>query len=181
MKNKKTMQVILPVALVLIGVTAFAASNAMQSRQVDTNPSTSNATNIGASSTQLNTQPTLVPVTNSDVPKTARQPEPGSAGQGQYVVYSDGIIDKTEGTKILFFHASWCTQCRDLEKDIKAKGVPAGVTIIKVDYENSQDLKKKYEVKLQTTLVKVDDNGNLLKKYVAYQEPSVQSVIENLL
>lgn len=101
--------------------------------------------------------------------------------QGSYVDYSEDVIAKTAGTKILFFHAPWCPQCRDLDASIKQESVPAGVTIIKVDYDSNQKLRQQYEVMIQTTLVKVDDQGNLIKKYVAYDEPNLASVKRNLL
>lgn len=102
-------------------------------------------------------------------------------GAGTYIDYSPDAIVKTSGTKILFFYAPWCSQCRALEKDIKEKGVPDDVTIIKVDYDTNQSLRQKYGVTIQTTLVKIDDNGNLIEKYVAYDEPTIDSVKKNLL
>lgn len=99
----------------------------------------------------------------------------------QYVNYSDELLANTTNTKIIFFHAPWCPQCRQIEKDIIASGVPSGVTILKADYDTSQELRQKYGVTIQTTLVKVDDQGNLIEKYVAYDEPTLESIKENLL
>ncbi len=104
-----------------------------------------------------------------------------SVSGSQYVTYSDDIVAKTSGTKILFFHAPWCPQCRALEASIKAGTIPTGVTIIKVDYDSHQALRQQYGVTIQTTLVKVDDTGNLIKKYVAYDEPTLSAVSQNLL
>lgn len=100
---------------------------------------------------------------------------------GAYINYQTDSIAKTSGTKLLYFHAPWCPQCRQLEADIKASGVPSGVTIIKVDYDSSQALRRQYGVTLQTTLVKIDDAGQEIKKYVAYDDPSIASVIKALL
>lgn len=100
---------------------------------------------------------------------------------GAYVDYSETVIANTPGTKILFFHAPWCPQCRALEASIKSRTIPTGVTIIKVDYDTNQALRQKYGVTIQTTLVKVDDSGNLIKKYVAYDEPTLETIKENLL
>lgn len=100
---------------------------------------------------------------------------------GMYKEYSEDVFAATSGTKILFFHASWCPQCRQLEADIKSGTIPDGVTIFKVDYDNSQKLRQKYGVTLQTTLVKVDDKGNEIKKFVAYDEPSLEALVRNLL
>lgn len=117
---------------------------------------------------------TPVPTVSTTSPAPASQP-------GAYVSYSDTIIADTKGTKILFFHAPWCPQCRSLESSIKEATLPDGVTIIKTDYDSNQSLRQKYGVTLQTTLVKVDDDGNLIEKYVAYNEPSYNSVKDNLL
>lgn len=102
--------------------------------------------------------------------------------KGQYIAYTPDVITKTPGKKILFFHAPWCPQCRMLDGDIKKTELPDNLTIIKVDYDSNQDLRQEYGVTLQTTLVMVDDSGELVKKYVAYNEPSYQVAIkENLL
>jgi thiol-disulfide isomerase/thioredoxin len=114
-------------------------------------------------------------------PSQPEQPSEAKPVPGSYVDYKEGVIAATSGTKLLFFHASWCPQCRALEADIKQKGVPSGVTIIKVDYDTSQKLRQQYGVTLQTTVVRVDDNGNLVKKFVAYDDPSLGAIITNLL
>lgn len=100
---------------------------------------------------------------------------------GAYVNYSSSAIAESSGTKLLFFHAQWCPQCRAIEADIKQDGVPAGVTIIKVDYDTNQALRQKYGITLQTTFVRIDDQGNLVEKFVAYDEPTLDSVKKNLL
>jgi thiol-disulfide isomerase/thioredoxin len=118
---------------------------------------------------------------NDSADQAARQSPPASETAGVYIDFEEGIIERTEGTKLLFFHAPWCPQCRMLDADIKAKGVPADVTIIKVDYDTSQSLRQKYGVTLQTTIVHVDDQGELVKKFVAYDDPSLAAVVENVL
>ena len=118
--------------------------------------------------------------TQSTAPAGGNGAQPNNSA-GSYVDYSDNVIASTSGTKLLFFHAPWCPQCRALEADIKSQGVPAGVTIIKVDYDTMQELRQKYGVTIQTTIVKVDDSGNLVDKYVAYDYPNLQSVVDNLL
>lgn len=118
---------------------------------------------------------------NSPTPNNISRPAEGSVAAGTYVNYTEDVIAQTSGTKVLFFHATWCQQCQAIEADIRAKGVPSGVTIIKVDYDSNQQLKKKYGVNLQTTLVRVDDSGGLVKKYVAYDEPNLSAIVRNLL
>lgn len=106
------------------------------------------------------------------------QTEPNTSGQ--YIDYSADTVANTDGRKWLFFHAPWCPQCRALEADIESRGVPEGLTIFKVDYDTSTDLKQKYGVTLQTTVVEIDDQGNEIEKFVAYDDPSLGAVLDAL-
>lgn len=88
------------------------------------------------------------------------------AQPGEFVYYADGTLAYAEtGDVILFFHADWCPSCRALENDINANlsSIPDGVSIQKIDYDTATDLKKKYGVVRQHTLVQVDESGNLIK------------------
>lgn len=100
---------------------------------------------------------------------------------GEYRNYSEEAVLATTGTKLLFFHAPWCPQCRSIETSIEQDGLPEGVTVFKVDYDSNQDLRQKYGVTIQTTFVLVDDSGNKIDSYVAYQEPTFASVERELL
>ncbi len=115
------------------------------------------------------------------LPSTDSSTSESSSAKGKYVDYSSSVIANTSGTKVLFFHAPWCPQCRAIEADIKKSGVPNGITIIKTDYDSNQKLRQKYGVTLQTTFVLVNDSGELVDKYVAYNEPTFESVKTNLL
>lgn len=105
----------------------------------------------------------------------------GKARPGEYVEYSSELVASTPGEKLLFFHADWCPQCVALEEDIEASGVPDGVTIFKVDYDSNQDLRQEYGVTIQTSVVKVDDNGDKVDSYVAYEDPTLDNVAAALL
>ena len=88
---------------------------------------------------------------------------------GNYIAYAPEQIASAaaNGKVVLFFHASWCPTCRNLDTDIKAhlKDIPSNLTILDVDYDNSAELKKKYGVTYQHTFVEVDANGTLIKKW----------------
>lgn len=87
---------------------------------------------------------------------------------GSYETYSaEKIAMATNGDVVLFFHASWCPSCRQVDADIKAnlKDIPSGLTILDVDYDTSSALKQKYGVTYQHTFVQVDAQGNQLKKW----------------
>lgn len=128
--------------------------------------------------------PDAAPTASSSPPaETTPTPEVTAPGTtpGAYVEYSDDAIAQAEGRVLLFFHAPWCPQCRSVESDILAEGVPAGVTIVKVDYDSRQDLRQRYGVTLQTTFVEVDAGGAELQKHVAYDDPHLAAVIAAML
>ena len=71
------------------------------------------------------------------------------------------------GDVVLFFHASWCPSCRLLASNIEKNlaDIPAGLTILKTDYDSENALKQKYGVTYQHTIVQVDSVGNMIKKW----------------
>ena len=87
---------------------------------------------------------------------------------GSYEAYGADKVARAEtGDVVIFFHASWCPSCRGLNSSIEGnlKSIPEGVTILKADYDKETELKKKYGVTTQHTLVQVDKNGNMIKKW----------------
>jgi thiol-disulfide isomerase/thioredoxin len=96
---------------------------------------------------------------------------------GAYLDYSDGAIEATAGPKVLFFHASWCPKCRQIDEELRAAGAPDGLTVFKVDYDSRTDLRQKYGVTLQTTVVFVDDRGEPISSTVLYDDPSIASLV----
>ncbi len=165
---RKPAIIITSLAVVIIAAVGFIATRPQSDMKKDKQSSASapaKTNNMG-----VDQQPTEAPV----------PAEQDNSVPGAYIGYSDGIIAKTAGQKVLFFHAPWCPQCRSIEKDINQQGVPDGVVVIKVDYDSRQDLRQKYGVTLQTTFVKIDDQGNSTQKYTAYNEPTFASVKSNL-
>ncbi len=98
---------------------------------------------------------------------------------GRYTDYSEDKVDDYAAT-ILFFHASWCVECRGFEMAINSKGVPDDVQILKIDYDSSQDLRQRYGVTIQSTFVRVDKNGDKQKSWTGYgKEKTVDAILEN--
>lgn len=137
---------------------------------------------VGAIVYLVATKPEVVkaPATTSPATEQPANETPETPIKGAYIDYSSQALAAAEGRKVLFFHASWCPQCRDLEASIKTQGVPNGMTIFKVNYDTATDLKQRYGVTLQTTIVEVDDQGNQITKHVAYDEPSLPAVLKAL-
>lgn len=93
--------------------------------------------------------------------------EDPSVVSGSYVDYDNVTLASLDGNIVLDFYASWCPSCRKLEKDIEASlgDIPSNLTIVKVNYDTETDLKSQYGVTRQHTLVQVDNQGNLIKKW----------------
>ncbi|HEX5797646.1 MAG TPA: thioredoxin family protein [Candidatus Saccharimonadales bacterium] len=132
--------------------------------------------------TKESTAPDSASSTSSSGSDSARSDDRITGG-GQYLVYSEEVLANAPGQKVLFFHAPWCPQCRSIERTIleNKNSIPKGVSIIKVDYDSNQALRQKYGVTIQTTFVKIDDSGNLIDKYVAYNEPTIEAVNRDFL
>lgn len=100
---------------------------------------------------------------------------------GSYETYDPSKITKAKDGKIvLFFRASWCPSCKALDKDIRdhLNAIPGNVTILDVDYDKYADLKKKYGIVTQHTLVQVDESGNELQKWVGV--PTLSDLVNEL-
>ncbi|MEJ1154357.1 thioredoxin family protein [Microbacterium marmarense] len=112
--------------------------------------------------------------------ESTSEPAADSVTPGAYVEYSEAALASAEGTPVLFFHATWCPQCRALDEDIRASGMPDGITILKVDYDSNQDLRQQYGVTQQTTLVELDSAGNALTTFIPYEDPSLDFALAGL-
>lgn len=117
------------------------------------------------------------PMQTPDQATSSATPEAAEPMAGAYLDYTDGAIEATAGPKALFFHAPWCPKCRALDEDLQSSGPPDGLTIFKVDYDSRGDLRQKYGVTLQTTIVFLDDAGEVLSSVVLYDDPSVDSLV----
>ncbi|PIT90358.1 MAG: hypothetical protein COU22_02605 [Candidatus Komeilibacteria bacterium CG10_big_fil_rev_8_21_14_0_10_41_13] len=87
---------------------------------------------------------------------------------GSYEAYAPEKLAKADnGNVVLFFHANWCPTCRALNSSLEGSlsEIPSDLTILKTDYDSETALKQKYGVTYQHTLVKIDSQGNMLKKW----------------
>lgn len=100
---------------------------------------------------------------------------------GRYINYDESVLSNIKyNSTILFFHASWCVECRAFDAKLNDEQLPVGVQVLKVDYDARQDLRQKYDVTIQTTFVRVNASGDKLTKWVGYgKDKSVSAIIEN--
>ena len=99
--------------------------------------------------------------------------------KGSFVDYNSNknlLANADKGNVILFFSASWCPTCKALNADLNSKldAIPSNLTILKLDYDSETALKQKYGVTQQHTLIKVDSQGNLIKKTTGL--PTLESI-----
>lgn len=89
---------------------------------------------------------------------------------GAYITLADYESNKdayTNSDIVLFFNASWCSTCKEARENLEADpaAIPAGLTIVTVDFDDSDELKRKYGVTIQHTFVQVDAEGNEIAKW----------------
>lgn len=112
---------------------------------------------------------------------TAAEEDVTETVPGSYIDYADYVNDAEsyQGSDVvLFFHASWCSTCHAAEQSIVSTGVSDGLTIVKVDYDSSQDLKQQHGVTLQHTFVQVDSDGQQKAKFVG--QTTVDDIVAQL-
>lgn len=101
--------------------------------------------------------------------QTMNNEETESSKLWVYTDYSPEALKNASWNIVLFFHADWCPTCQAIEKDILSKEVPSGLTILKVDYDTATDLKKKYNVLTQSSFVQVDNEWNMIKRWISWR------------
>ncbi|MEL0626473.1 thioredoxin family protein [Salinibacterium amurskyense] len=168
--NKRILAVIVALAVIVIAAVSIVAVQ-------NSNDPADTAASTGGSQVSENSGDA-----DSNVEPNANESAAiANDGGGDYVDYSPSAIADADGRVILFFHATWCPQCVSADGDIKASGVPSGITIVKVDYDTNQDLRAEYGVTQQTTFVEVDSSGAKVQdNFVAYADPTLNAVLTAL-
>ena len=84
----------------------------------------------------------------------------------QYMEHTDAAMHH-DGRTVLFFDASWCPDCQKLKNALSSEHdvIPADVTVVDVDYDSHNDLRKQYGVTMQHTFVEVDAQGNKVSSW----------------
>lgn len=101
---------------------------------------------------------------------------------GRFVEYQQALVDD-EGYNetILFFYAAWCPECRAFEQAINGGDIPAGVQILRVNYDTEDELKSQHQITLQSTFVRVNADGQQVSKWVGYgKDKSLKTIRDNI-
>lgn len=134
------------------------------------------------------TQSAPTPNEPSKRPQTQSWPEPPTVeprtivASGRYADFTtDRQMEQGFTNTILFFYASWCPECRGFDQAIQSQAIPDGTQILRINYDNSTQLKQQYGVTIQTTFVRVTSDGQFIKKWVGYgQDKSVNAILQNV-
>jgi len=149
MKNKSILPVVTVIVLIvgaIVGISVIGGDNE------DSNSNSSSSTVVQSDS--------------GSVVETETETETESTGVDRYENFGPTALADATGTKrVLFFHASWCAVCNAFEKEIEEIGIPEGITIIKANYDDERELKKRYKVSVQSTFLLLDDNEEEVRRW----------------
>ena len=98
----------------------------------------------------------------SDSPASADASAEPSVPEGRVVSYDDYEADPAayaDSDVVLYFHAPWCHECQATDAALESDGIPAGLTLVQIDYDSRTDLRQKYGVTIQHSFVLLDADG----------------------
>lgn len=86
-----------------------------------------------------------------------------------YKEYTEQAVDQAlaDGKKVaLFFHATRCPSCRALDKEINnnLSELPENTVTFKLDYDTQTELRQKYGVTMQHTIIVINENKEEVAK-----------------
>ena len=150
-------------ALIVIGVLLLLATVGVIALSGEDN--NSSITNTVTQATDPNAQEANEIDQSSSSDVETMSPQNVVTGLG-YVDYSEETLASSAGqTRIVFFHAPWCSVCNFFEGQIEEQGVPETVSILKVDFDSETELKEQYGVTVQSTFVLLDTDGNVVETW----------------
>ena len=84
----------------------------------------------------------------------------------QYQAFKDTYADSKV---VLFFNATWCPDCRAINEALTSDPgkIPAGTTVVSVDYDQHADLRQRYGVTMQHTFVQIDSSGEKVRQWTS--------------
>jgi len=183
MNKKSSIIVAVIVGALLIGGGALAYNNSQNNKEADKmamqkKDSEKKAMEASAMAKDDAMKKDVAMVKDGDTMKNAD----AMVKSGSYVTLADynaNTAKYADSKKVYFFHASWCPICQGIDKEISAdmSKIPAGVTLIKTDFDSSTQLRQKYGVTTQYTFVQVDNSGN---KTAQWSATSLDKVIAGI-
>lgn len=119
---------------------------------------------------------------------TQEQPQTTQAQlqAAQYIDYSPEKLAELEANNqayVVFFHADWCPTCKAIEANIlpEISSFPDGTVILKANYDNEKELKRRFNITYQSTIAVVDTNQNHLTTLLSPENDVLKAAIEDSL
>ncbi|PID32284.1 hypothetical protein CR970_01245 [Candidatus Saccharibacteria bacterium] len=183
--NTKQIVALMVVLLALVGGGAylFVGKDDDAASRADTNETTSTSQDNALQPAKPASE-TGAGDSDDDDAQQASPQQPAAAMPAAYVALADYNADPAkyaDATKVYYFHADWCPVCQKVDKAIVEDGaakLPDNVVLIKTDYDDNTDLRKKYGITYQYTFVQVDQDGNKVKQWTATSYDDVAKGID---
>ena len=115
-----------------------------------------------------------------------REQTSSTASAGSYIDWNQTGFDQaafeaeSDQQRWIYFHADWCPDCVALNTDIEAnlEDIPEGVLIYKISYDDNQDLRQRYGIPRQSTIIAIDSEGEKTAEILAIgSKRNLKSVI----
>ena len=108
----------------------------------------------------------------SPAPSPSAAMSHSEAASQSYITYDQYQASKdtyADSKVVLFFNATWCPDCRAInEARTSDPGkIPAGTTVVSVDYDQHADLRQRYGVTMQHTFVQIDSSGEKVRQWTS--------------
>ena len=118
----------------------------------------------------------------SPAPSPSAAMSHSEAASQSYITYDQYQASKdtyADSKVVLFFNATWCPDCRAINEALTSDPgkIPAGTTVVSVDYDQHADLRQRYGVTMQHTFVQIDTNGEKTRQWVS---TSVDALLKEL-
>lgn len=88
-----------------------------------------------------------------------------------YFVYSPKAVQDAHDTGakvVLYFWAPWCASCASLDVELidGTATLPENVVLLRIPFDTSQELRRKYAVTIQHTFIQVAPDGSVITKWI---------------
>lgn len=122
------------------------------------------------STTKENSGSGMFADTETETEQSPATTQGSNQNAGAYIPFEtyNSSKDKYANTNVvLFFNAAWCSKCKKARDNFEAsrKQIPEDLTIVMVDFDTSIELRKRYGVTVQHTLIQIDRAGEVLAKW----------------
>ncbi len=165
----------------ILSISAITSLSACDTQSDNIDNATIPTQNLESTVNTTDTE-TTPKVTNVETPSLTTE-------KAVYKDYSEELYNSLIGQKpfALFFHASWCPTCKQMEEAINADlsstnpTLADGTIILKADYDSETKLKQKYGILSQSTVVIINAQGEAITTLAAPTVTEINEAITSTL